>query len=224
MKAIDVMVRDVVTVGPDDDVADAIKLLAEFDVSALPVVEDDDKVIGIISEADLVRRPEIGTEKHRAWWLEALTPGSTLAEEFAKAHGRRVSEVMSTDVVSAGEDASLGEIATLLEKHRIKRVPILRDGRLVGIVSRSNLIQALASTQAGNGTDTDGDREIREALLDRLDDQSWTDFGSRNVIVAGGVVHLWGLVGSAEERKALLALAEEVPGVTRVSDEMIPAY
>ncbi|AXK81510.1 CBS domain-containing protein [Pseudolabrys taiwanensis] len=224
MKAIDVMVRDVVTVGPDDDVADAIKLLAEFDVSALPVVEEDDKVIGIISEADLVRRPEIGTEKHRAWWLEALTPGSTLAEEFAKAHGRRVSEVMSTDVVSAGEDASLGEIATLLEKHRIKRVPILRDGRLVGIVSRSNLIQALASTQAGNGTDTDGDREIREALLDRLDDQSWTDFGSRNVIVAGGVVHLWGLVGSAEERKALLALAEEVPGVTRVSDEMIPAY
>jgi len=224
MKAIDVMVRDVVTVGPDDDVADAIKLLAEFDVSALPVVEEDDKVIGIISEADLVRRPEIGTEKHRAWWLEALTPGSTLAEEFAKAHGRRVSEVMSTDVVSAGEEASLGEIATLLEKHRIKRVPILRDGRLVGIVSRSNLIQALASTQAGNGTDTDGDREIREALLDRLDDQSWTDFGSRNVIVAGGVVHLWGLVGSAEERKALLALAEEVPGVTRVSDEMIPAY
>lgn len=224
MKAIDVMVRDVVTVGPDDDFADAIKLLAEFDVSALPVVEEDDKVIGIISEADLVRRPEIGTEKHRAWWLEALTPGSTLAEEFAKAHGRRVSEVMSTDVVSAGEDASLGEIATLLEKHRIKRVPILRDGRLVGIVSRSNLIQALASTQAGNGTDTDGDREIREALLDRLDDQSWTDFGSRNVIVAGGVVHLWGLVGSAEERKALLALAEEVPGVTRVSDEMIPAY
>lgn len=224
MKAIDVMVRDVVTVGPDDDVADAIKLLAEFDVSALPVVEDDDKVIGIISEADLVRRPEIGTEKHRAWWLEALTPGSTLAEEFAKAHGRRVSEVMSTDVVSAGEEASLGEIATLLEKHRIKRVPILRDGRLVGIVSRSNLIQALASTQAGNGIETDGDREIREALLDRLDDQSWTDFGSRNVIVAGGVVHLWGLVGSAEERKALLALAEEVPGVTRVSDEMIPAY
>lgn len=226
MKAMDVMVRDVVTVGPDDDVADAIKLLAEFDVSALPVVEDDDKVIGIISEADLVRRAEIGTEKHRAWWLEALTPGSTLAGEFAKAHGRRVSEVMSTDVVSAGEDASLGEIATLLEKHRIKRVPILRDGRLIGIVSRSNLIQALASAQAatGSGVEADDDRKIREALLDRLEDQSWTDFGSRNVIVAGGVVHLWGLVGSAEERNALLALAEEVAGVKSVSDEMIPAY
>ncbi|MCK9908495.1 CBS domain-containing protein [Microbacteriaceae bacterium K1510] len=224
MKAMDVMVRDVVTVGPDDDVADAIKLLAAYDVSALPVVEEDDKVIGIISEADLVHREEIGTEKHRAWWLEALTPASTLAEEFAKSHGRRVSEVMSTDIVSAAEDASLGEIATLLEKHRIKRVPILRDGRLVGIVSRSNLIQALASTQAGNGIEIDDDRKIREALLDRLEDQSWTDFGSRNVIVAGGVVHLWGLVGSAEERKALLALAEQVPGVKSVSDEMIPAY
>jgi len=224
MKAMDVMVRDVVTVGPDDDVADAIKLLAKYDVSALPVVEEDDRVIGIISEADLVRREEIGTEKHRAWWLEALTPASTLAEEFAKSHGRRVSEVMSTDIVSAAEDASLGEIATLLEKHRIKRVPILRDGRLVGIVSRSNLIQAVASAQAGNGIGADGDRKIREELLDRLEDQSWTDFGSRNVIVAGGVVHLWGLVGSAEERKALLALAEEVPGVNSVSDEMIPAY
>lgn len=224
MKAMDVMVHDVVTVEPDDNVAEALKLLAEYDVSALPVVDEDEKVVGIISEADLVRREEIGTEKHRAWWLEALTPASTLAEEFAKSHGRRVSEVMSTEVVSASEETPLGEIATLLEKHRIKRVPILRDGRLVGIVSRSNLIQALASAQtpAGNGTETD--RKIRLELLDRLDDQAWTDFGSRNVIVTDGIVHLWGLVGSEEERKALLALAEEVPGVKRVSDEMIPAY
>jgi CBS domain-containing protein len=224
MRAVDVMVRNVVTVKPEDDVAHAIKLLAEQDVSALPVVDDAGAVVGVISEADLVRREEIGTEKHRPWWLEALTPGSTLAEEFAKSHGRRVDEVMSSGVVSASEDTPLGEIAGLLERHRIKRVPILRDGRLVGIVSRSNLVQALASSQPATSTGTSSDRTIRLELLERLGNQRWTDFGSRNVIVSSGVVHLWGLVSSEEERKALVSLSEEVPGVVRVADEMIPAY
>ena len=223
MKAMDVMVHDVATVSPEDDIADVIKLLAEHDISALPVVDGDDRVIGVVSEADLIHREEISTGKHRPWWLEALTPASTLANEFAKSHGRRVSELMSTDVVSASEDTPLGQIATLLEKHRIKRIPILRDGRLIGIVSRANLIQALASSlpQVATG---DSDRKIRIELLDRLHDQTWTDFGSRNIIVSGGVVHLWGLVGSPEEHKALVALAEGVPGVVKVSDETIPAY
>jgi len=136
MKAMDVMVRDVVTVKPETDVASAIKLLIEHDISALPVVDDGGRVVGMLSEADLVRRAEIGTDKQRPWWLEALTPGSMLAEEFAQAHGLRVSEVMSPHVVSASEETPLAEIATLLEKHRIKRVPIIEDGKLVGIVSR----------------------------------------------------------------------------------------
>ena len=226
MKAMDVMVRDVVTVKPDDDVALAVRLLAEHDVSALPVVDDDDNVIGVISEADLLHREEIGTEKQRPRWLEAVTPASTLAGEFAKSHGRRVEEVMSTDVVSASEDTPLADIATLLERHRIKRLPILRAGKLVGIVSRSNLIQALASSQVQTGarSGAESDRKIRLELLDRLDHQSWTDFGERNIIVSGGIVHLWGLVGSADEHKALLALAEDVPGVVGVSVEMIPGY
>jgi CBS domain-containing protein len=226
MKALDVMVRDVVTVRPDDNVAEAVRLLAEHDVSALPVVDIDDNVVGVISEADLVHREEIGTEKHRSWWLEAMTPASTLAGEFAKSHGRRVEEVMSTDVVSAAEDTPLGEIATILERYRIKRVPILRGGKLVGVVSRSNLIQALASSRApaAAGSGADADRKIRSELLDRLGHQDWTDFGERNIIVNSGIVHLWGLVGSEEEHKALLALAEGVPGVVSVADEMIPAY
>jgi hypothetical protein len=173
----------------------------------------DGSVVGIISEGDLIRREEIGTEKRRPWWMEALTPASTLAEEFAKSHGRRVAEVMSTHAVSAGEETLLGEIATLLEKHRIKRVPIMRDGKLVGIVSRSNLIQAVASQHPETDGNAEKDREIRLELLSRLGNQPWTDFGSRNVIVTGGMVHLWGLVGSEDERKALVALAEDVPGV-----------
>jgi CBS domain-containing protein len=226
MKALDVMVRDVVTVRPDDTVAEAVRRLAEHDVSALPVVDIDDNVVGVISEADLLHREEIGTEKHRSWWLEAMTPASTLAGEFAKSHGRRVEEVMSTDVVSAAEDTPLGEIATILERYRIKRVPILRGGKLVGIVSRSNLIHALASsrTPAAAGSGADADRKIRFELLDRLGHQDWTDFGERNVIVNSGIVHLWGLVGSQEEHQALIALAEGVPGVVSVADEMIPAY
>src|SRR5262245_59259482 len=131
MKAMDVMVRDVITVKPDADVASAIRLLVDHDISALPVIDDDGSVVGVVSEADLVRRAEIGTEKHRPWWLEALTPGSMLAEEFAKSYGLRVSEVMSPNVVSASEETPLAEIATLLETHRIKRVPIIDAGKLV---------------------------------------------------------------------------------------------
>jgi CBS-domain-containing membrane protein len=130
---------------------------------------------------------------------------------------------MSHQVVSASEGSSLGEIATLLERHRIKRVPILRDGKLVGIVSRSNLIQALASSLHAEPA-KEADREIRVQLLSRLGDQDWTSFGARNVIVNDGVVHLWGLVGSPQERTALVALAEGMHGVVGVSDEMIPSY
>jgi len=224
MKAKDVMVQDVVTAKADDDVAGVIKLLIQHDISALPVVDGEGIVLGVISEADLIRREEIGTEERRPWWLEALTPASTLAEEFARSHGRRVSEIMTTDVVSACEETPLGEIAALLEKHRIKRVPIVRNRRLVGIVSRSNLIQALASVPPRSIPAVDSDRHIRLEVLDRLGAQSWTDFGARNVIVSEGVVHLWGLVSSEEEHKALIALAEGVPGVARVSDEMFQSY
>jgi CBS domain-containing protein len=224
MRAIDVMVRDVVTVRPDTDVADAIELLSEHDVSALPVVDEASNLVGMLSEVDLIHRAEIGTEKHRHWWLEAVTGATTLAEEFAKSHGKKVGEVMTTGVISVTEETPLSEIAALFERKRIKRVPVVKDGKLVGIASRSNLIQALASVVGNIDQHDETDRRIRLDLLSRLREQSWTDFGSRNITVSDRVVHLWGLVGSEAERKALLALAEGVPGVSRVSDEMIQAY
>ena len=179
-------------------------------------------LIGMLSEADLIHRAEIGTEKHRPWWLEAVTGASTLAEEFAKSHGKKVGEVMTDGVISVAEETPLSEIAALFERKRIKRVPVVKDGKLVGIVSRSNLIQALASAVGHIDRHDETDRQIRFQLLSRLKDQPWTGFGERNITVRGGVVHLWGLVGSEAERKALLALAESAPGVVRVSDEMIP--
>jgi CBS domain-containing protein len=224
MNARDVMVQDVVTVGPDEDVAKALQLLVDHDINALPVVDGERRVIGILSEADLLHREKIGTEKHRAWWLEAVTPASVLALDYAKSHGRKVVELMSENIISADENTSLSELANILEKNRIKRVPILKDGKLVGIVSRSNLIQALASAPSQPENDQLADRGIRSAILARLAEQSRTDFGERNIVVTNGVVNLWGPVGSPEEHKALLALAESVPGVREVSDEMIASY
>jgi CBS domain protein/BON domain-containing protein len=165
----------------------------------------------VLSEADLIHRAEIGTERHRSWWLEAVTGAATSAAEFAKDHGEKVGEIMTPEVVSVAEDTPLSEIAALLERKRIKRVPVVRNGKLVGIVSRID-------------QPAESDRQIRLELLSRLEQQPWTDFGSRNVTVGDHIVHLRGLVGSPEERKALLALAESVPGVTRVCDEMISAY
>jgi CBS domain-containing protein len=224
MQASDVMVRDVVTVRPETDLAEAVKLLGEHDISALPVIDGENRLVGILSEADLIHRAEIGTEKRRSWWVEAVTGGATLAKEFAKEHGEKVGEIMTPEVIGVAEDTPLSEIAALLERKRIKRVPVVTNGKLVGIVSRSNLIQALASVVGRIDQPVETDRQIRLELLSRLEQQSWTDFGSRNVTVGDRVVHLWGLVGSPEERKALLALAESVPGVARVCDEMISAY
>ncbi len=224
MRAIDVMVSDVVTVRPDTDVAEAIKLLAEDDVSALPVVAARATRSEFLSEADLLHSAEIGTEKHRPWWLEAVTGASTLAEEFAKSHGKKVGEIMTSGAISVSEDTPLSEIAALFERKRIKRVPVVKNGKLAGIVSRSNLILALATVVGRMDQHDETDRQIRLEPMSRLREQSWTGFGSRNVTVTGGVVHLWGLVGSEAERKGLCALAEDVPGVSRVSDEMISSY
>jgi CBS domain-containing protein len=224
MNASDVMVRDVVTIGPEDEISTAVRLLVDHDISALPVVDADRHVLGILSEGDLLHREEDGTLKQRRWWVEAVTPASTLALDYAKSHGRKVAEVMSDRVISASEDTPLSELANILEKNRIKRVPILKDGKLVGIVSRANLIQALASTPPAAAKDPVTDRSIRAVIITRLAAQSWTGFGERNIVVSDGVVHLWGLIGSPEERKALLALAEDVPGVRQISDEMIASY
>lgn len=220
MRATDIMVRDVVTVTSETTISEAVKLLSEHDISALPVVEDGN-LVGILSEADLLHRTEIGTEKHRPWWLEAMTPASDLANDFTASHAMKVGELMKTNVITAAEDDTLAEVANLLERHRIKRVPIMAGKTLVGIVSRANLIQALASNSDHADAQGAEDRRIRLDLLSRLSEQKWTDYGSRNIIVSNGIVHLWGLIGSQAEHEALVVLAESIPGVTKVSDEMI---
>ncbi len=221
MNASDVMTAGVITVAPDANIQMAARTMLEKRISALPVVDQGGKLIGIISEGDLIRRTEVGTEASNSWWLRLLYDNEKLATQFVKAHGVRVADVMSRDVVTAAPETPLAEIARLLEKNRIKRVPILKDGKLVGVVSRANLLQALASAKpAFDGKLTVSDNLLRDNILNRLWDQPWAHPGMINVIVSSGVVDLWGTISSDTERKALKILVSETPGVVTVNDHL----
>ena len=172
MKARDAMVSPVITVKPYSSVKEAAKTFLERKISAVPVVDDQGKLVGIVSEGDLLHRSEAGTEQQRPWWLLALTKEETLAAEYVKAHGRKVTDVMTRNVVTATPDTPLHQIAALLEKNSIKRVPIVKDGQLVGIITRANLIQAVASARKGLDIPL-SDTTIRDKLLAHLRAQSW---------------------------------------------------
>jgi CBS-domain-containing membrane protein len=219
MKARDVMVSPVITVKANSLVRDAAKTLLGRRLSALPVVDDKGNLAGIISEGDLMRRVEAGTERQRSWWLRFLAGEETVAAEYAKSHARKVGDVMTRDVVTATPETPVAEIAALLEKHAIKRVPIVRDGQLVGIVSRANLIQVVASAPKGLEIRL-SDSAIRDKLLAHLRAQPWSHTWQLNVTVNGGVVDLWGLTYSDNERAAIRVGAENIPGVRAVNDHL----
>jgi CBS domain-containing protein len=175
----------------------------------------------MVSEGDLLHRSETATERHRSRWLEMLSPNASLAAEYVKSHGRKARDVMSEGVVTVDVDTPVAEIADLLERRRIKRVPVLRQKRLVGIVSRSNLLQAMASIARPASAAAVSDQRIREALFAELAQRKWAAPPSdANIIVEGGVVHLWGAVQSEDERKAMVVAAENITGVRRVEDHM----
>ncbi len=227
MHATDVMSTDVITVQPDTQVRDIAALLLKHRISAVPVIDGDRQVVGIVSEGDLMRRVENDTANQHSWWLEAVFSATDKAQDYIKTHGRKASDVMSRDVVTATEDMSLGEIAGLLEKHRIKRVPIMRGGRLVGIVSRANLLHGLAGSGAALAQRGSGDdRTIREELLGTLARDAGLLTGSINVIVTNGVVQLWGVVDNETERKAAQVAAENIAGVQAVENHigLVPAW
>jgi CBS-domain-containing membrane protein len=185
------------------------------------VIDAKGNLVGIVSEGDLLHRVEAQTERRRSRWLELLAANTTLASEYVKSHAKHVADVMTADVVTVPEDARLAEVARLLETRRVKRVPVVRDGKVVGIVSRSNLLQAVASgaTAAAAQAPKD-DRSIREAIVNELQKQKWAAPAESNIVVNDGVVHLWGFVMSEAERKALRVAAENVPGVRSVEDHL----
>jgi CBS domain-containing protein len=219
MKAHDVMTTPVVTVKSTASVKDVARLFLERKVSAVPVVDNQGKLVGIISEGDLLHRSEIGTSRHRPWWLVLMAGDQVPAADYIKANAKRVADVMTRDVTTAAPDTPLDEIAVTLEQHGIKRLPIMRNGELVGIVSRANLVQAIASS--GSKLDIPlSDTTIREKFFGRLTKQGWAPKVLINATVNDGVVDLWGFVDSDTERKAIQVAAEATPGVKAVNDHM----
>jgi CBS domain-containing protein len=221
MRAADVMTTGVVTIGEDASVQEAAKRMSERGISGLPVVDPEERVVGMVSEGDLLHRAETGTERRRTWWLDLLASTNELAGDYIKSHGGRVKDVMTRDVVSVTETTPVADIAILLETNRIKRVPVLRGGRLVGIVSRANLMRALAMTIAEAPGDAEADdRTIRERLLAELRTQRWAEVAPANITVNDGTVYLWSSYLSEAERRALIVAAESIPGVRGVEDHM----
>lgn len=220
MKAIDLMTPRVITIGPDATVAEAARTMLENHISGLPVVDAAGKVVGIISEGDLLRRVELGTERHRSWWLGLVSGGTLPAEDFIKSHARKVADVMTTHVTTVDESASPEEVVRVMETRRIKRVPVVSRGALVGIISRANLLRALASVSPETPAAASDDRDLKERVTAAVKELSWDSRSHDAIVVRNGVVQLWGFVSSGSQRDALRVAAERVPGVKAVENNI----
>ncbi len=223
MHAKKVMTRPVVTIPADATVFQAADILLGSRISAAPVVDADDRLVGIVSEADLMNRPELGTVPARSWLQRLLADEAVLAREYMRSHSHRVADVMTKHVVTAEERTELEQIAALMAKHRIKRIPIVRDGKVVGIVSRANLLQGLLSRERQEPNGYAGDDDIRTRIFAELDKHSW-GAGITNLVVENGSVNLWGHVGSSAAKEAARVAVENVPGVRRVVNNVVIAF
>lgn len=220
MRAADVMTRAVVTVQPNASIVDAIRLMLGQRISGLPVVGEAGELVGILTEGDLLRRTEIGTERQRPQWLSFLRGPVRRAGDYVHENGRKVEEVMTREVCSQDEEASLEKIASLMESKRIKRVPIVTNGRLVGVISRADLLRTLVETLAQIPSTAAPDVALQNQVTAQMSRQSWGGRDQVTVTVTNGVVHLNGFVVDMRERQAMNVLAENVAGVTGVQDHL----
>jgi len=219
MQVRDVMTPNVISIVPDATVLTAARTMLEHRISGLPVVDAADNLVGMVTEGDFLRRGEIGTERKRPKWLEFLIGPGRLASEYVHADGRRVDEVMTTDLITVSEDDALETVVELMERHRIKRLPVMRNGKMVGILSRANLMHALVSLAREAEAPPGDDAAIRERCLTAIARQPWAP--RVNVVVANGVVELWGTITDEREREALKVAAENVAGVRQVHDHLV---
>jgi CBS domain-containing protein len=221
MKARDVMTPNVVSVPADLSVPEVAKLMLDRRISAVPVVDPSEHVVGVISEGDLIRRPELDTDKPRSRWLRFFMSDEDRARDFVKTHGLRAKDVMSQPVVSVSPDATLTDIVDLMTSRRIKRVIVLEHGKLAGVVTRSDLLRTLHAREAlpTEGVPRD-DASVRNQILKTIDAEGWAASAIINVQVTNGTAYLWGVVDSDEQRKAILVAVEGIPGVRGVEDHL----
>lgn len=220
MKARDVMTHCVVTIAPQAPIRDAIARMISHQVSGMPVVDAEGRLVGIVSEGDFLRRRELGTEQPQRRWLELLLGSGAPAEDYARSHGLDVAAVMSRDVVSVGPDAALGKIVHLMDEHAVKRVPVVEDGRVVGIVTRADLMSALALALGERKPVADADGSIRDKVLHEMKKQTWCPLHGLDVRVRSGVVTLQGVIFDERQRRALRALVESTPGAKSIRDNL----
>jgi CBS domain-containing protein len=216
MKAADVMTTHVISVAPDDSILRCVRLMLEYRISGLPVIDAKGSLVGIVTEGDFLRRTEAGTERKRPRWLEFITGPGRLADEYVHSHGRKVSEVMTPDPISVAEDTPVEEVVRLMEQRRIKRLPVMRGNTVVGIVSRANLLHALAAVGREAAPALKDDQAIRARVVADLAKQPWAPRDLIDVTVRNGVVELWGVVIVEHQREAARVVAENVPGVKSV--------
>ena len=221
MRAEDVMTREVIAVDPDATVMEAARVMLEHHISGLPVVDKQGKLVGVLSEGDFLRRRETRTERRRGRWLEFLMGPGRVAEEYTHSHGRKVSEVMTPEVHTVNETASLEDVVEIMEHKRIKRVPVMCGEQVVGIITRSNLMQAMVSLAREAPPPAADDAVIRSRLLAEIDKQQWAPAATVNVVVRDGVVELWGMIVDERQRDALKVAAENIPGVKAVKDHLV---
>lgn len=221
MLARDIMTTDVCTFAPETSVLEAARLLVDRRISGAPVVDGAGRVIGIVSEGDLIRRAELGTEKEWSGWREFLVARRTLAHEFIRSHATRVADIMTAPVWTVGEDATLADLAELFEKKNIRRAPVVRDGKLIGIASRADMVRALLRAWAAAHPPTPvEDEAIRQAILEQTASKRWSDTSMLNVEVHDGTVELYGVADSDDVARALQVLAESMPGVRCVYNHL----
>lgn len=220
MLAKDIMTRNVVTAKTGTRVRDIAKLMTDNRISALPVVTEDGALAGLVSEGDLLHRKETGTERKRAWWMDMFADSDQRAREFVKAHGLSVEDVMTRVVVSVPENASAAEVADILDAHRIRRVPVVTDGKVVGIISRGDLVRVLAQTKSTDADERIDNGALHKRVYDALHAQPWMNTLYMNYTVSDGVVQLVGFVDTTEQKRAIEVVVSEVSGVKRVDDQL----
>lgn len=217
MKTSNVMTQEVVSILPTAAISDAVYLMTSNAISGLPVIDKDGALVGMVTEGDFLRRSELGTEKHRARWIDFLSGADAMAARYIQSHSRRVSEVMSKPAVVVGEDTPLEDVVRIMETKRIKRLPVVRGERVIGIISRANLLQALAALNPA-AKSNENDETIRTSLLKEID-QHLGSIGRCDIVVQDGVVDLWGTVYA--NRDAIRVAAENIPGVKAVRDHLV---
>ena len=220
MKASDIMTPDVISADPDATVLQAARYMLQHHISGLPVIDKRGTLVGILSEGDFLRRRETHTDRRPSRWLEFLMGPGKLAAEYTHTHGSKVSEVMTTKVHAVIEDTPLEKIVEMMEAHRIKRVPVLRGNKVVGIVTRANLMHAMVSLARGGPKVATSDVAIRQQLLTELKNEKWALASMINVVVRDGVVELWGMIVDDRQREGLIVAAENIPGVKQVKDHL----